>query len=109
MKSNLIAFLVLTSAFTSHAFAHDAKFHKGPKIEGSVVAVKGDRVEVKTDKGNVVVLLTPDTKLEEDKAETTPMGEIKEGQAVVVHGHKLVSGEMAATDIIVHDASGHSH
>jgi|SRR5579883_1666684 len=107
----LLQALVTTLLFVSPALAHDAKFHKGPKVEGTVVSLNGEQLAVATDNGIVNVALSDETKYEQG-AEGAPAerGALKEGEHVIVSGHKLESGQFAASRVLVqgdaHDASG---
>ena len=107
----LIRILVAAALFASPAFAHDPKLHKGPKVEGKVVSLKGDRLEVGATKGgNVAVYLTDETKYEQgaDGAKAARSA-LREGQHVMVSGHKLASGKFAASEVMIHaDADGAS-
>lgn len=106
--------LLTTLLVASPALAHDPKLHKGPKVSGKVVSVKGDRLEVGTDSGPVAVTLTPETSYESgtDGGKATKAA-LKEGQTVMVSGHKLESGAVAASEVMIHGADDeskpHSH
>ena len=107
----LIHILVATALFASPAFAHDPKLHKGPKVEGRVVAVSGDRLEVGMTKGGTVaVYLTDETKYEQGAGGAkAARSALREGQHVMVSGHKLASGKFAASEVMIHaDADGES-
>ena len=54
-------FLIVTILAATPAFAHDPKFHKGPKVEGVVVSVDGNRLHVVTKSETVAVTLSPVT------------------------------------------------
>lgn len=106
----LIRAVIATALLATPAFAHDPKLHKGPKVEGKVVAVKGDRFEVGTEGGTVAVYLTDETKYEQgaDGAKAARSA-LREGQHVMVSGHKLASGKFAASEVMIHaDADGES-
>ena len=114
MKRLIFAFIA-SALFDSPALAHDPKLHKGPKVEGKVVSVEGNRLQVGTNDGTVAVTLSPETKYEEGpagaKAEKLAL---HEGQHVMVSGHKLESGEFVASEVMIHgghadDAKPHSH
>lgn len=110
-------FLVVIALFVSPAFAHDPKLHKGPKVEGKVVAVKENRLEVGTNDGTVAVTLSPETKYEFGAAgEKAEKSALREGQHVMVSGHKLESGAFAASEVMIHgngdsadESKPHSH
>lgn len=113
MKRILYAFLA-TLLLASPALAHDPKLHKGPKVSGKVVSIKGDRLEVGTDNGPVAVTLTPETAYESgtDGGKATKAS-LKEGQTVMVSGHKLESGALAASEVMIHgdedESKPHTH
>jgi cytochrome c-type biogenesis protein CcmE len=107
----LIRILITTALFASPAFAHDPKLHKGPKVEGKVVSLKGDRLEVGTTKGGTVaVYLTDETKYEQGAdGSKAARSALREGQHVMVSGHKLASGKFAASEVMIRaDADGAS-
>jgi len=109
MKRIILA-LCTTLLLASPAFAHDPKLHKGPKVEGKVVSLKGDHLEVATKDGTVSVTLSPETKYEQGATgEQATKSALKEGEHVMVVGHKLESGEIAASEVMVHAESGHPH
>ena len=98
-----IHILIATAVFAPPAFAHDPKLHKGPKVEGKVVSVTADRLKVATKGGTVAVTLTPETKYEKgEEGEKTAKDTLRAGQHVMITGHKLESGELAAADVMIH-------
>lgn len=98
-----IPILFATALFASPALAHDPEFHRGPKVEGKVVSVTGNRLEVEAAGGTMAVTLNPETKYEWGVAgEAAAMGMLEPGQHVMVSGHKLESGEFAAADVMIH-------
>jgi hypothetical protein len=99
----LIHILIATAVFAPPAFAHDPKLHKGPKIEGEVVSLKDDRLDVGTKDGTVAVTLSPDTTFEQgESGKKAERGTLKQGQHVMVAGHKLGSGGFVATAVMIH-------
>ncbi|MBN8900884.1 MAG: hypothetical protein J0H57_07600 [Rhodospirillales bacterium] len=105
--------LLATPLAASPALAHDPKLHKGPKVSGKVVSIQGDRLEVGTDSGPVAVTLTPETSYESgaDGGKATKAA-LKVGQTVMVSGHKLESGAVAASEVMIHgsdESNPHSH
>jgi len=109
MKRSLLYFASLI-LFTSTAFAHDAKFHKGPMIEGKLLSVNGDKAEVQTKDQKVTLLLSSDTKIETGKeGNAATKGDLKVGSDIMAHGHKLDSGEFGATDILINPAAHSDH
>ena len=104
--------LIAIALLVAPAFAHDPKLHKGPKVEGRVVSVKGNQLEVGTNDGTVAVTLSPETKYEQGaEGKKAEKSVLKEGQHVMVSGHKLESGEFAASEVMIHgdEAKPHSH
>src|SRR4051794_10436140 len=101
MKNLLLTAPLITSfAFAAYAFAHDAKFHKGPMIEGELTSLQNDHATVKTEKESVPIIISSGTRFEmgvEGKAASK--NDFKVGQTVLVNGHKLETGEMVATEI----------
>lgn len=113
MKRLLCALLV-TLLIASPALAHDAKLHKGATVAGKVLSLKGDRLEVGTDAGSVAVTLFPETAYESGAdGEKATKAALKEGQHVMVSGHKLESGAFAATEVMMHgdddESKPHTH
>ena len=109
MKRTLVT-LSITLLLASPAFAHDPKLHKGPKVEGKVVSLKDDHLVVETKDGTVSVTLSPETKYEQGAAgEKATRGDLKEGQHVMVMGHKLDSGAVGASEVMVHGNGDHAH
>lgn len=106
--------LLATLLLASPALAHDPKLHKGPKVSGKVVSINGDRLEVATDSGPVAVTLTPETTYEAGAdGEPATKAALMEGQSVMVSGHKLESGTLAASEVMIHgsddESKPHSH
>lgn len=103
----LIHTLIATALFASPALAHDPKLHKGPKVEGEVTSVTGNRLQVGTQGGTVTVILTPETKFEQGEAGAkAAKSDLKEGRHVMVSGRKLGSGEFAAAEVMIHGGGG---
>lgn len=105
--------LVVSLCFATSAFAHDPKMHKGPKVEGDVVAVQSDRIDLKTPDGVVAVTLAPETSYEEgDAGNKADRSALKKGQHVTVAGHKLPNGGLVAAMVMIggaHDESEPHH
>lgn len=103
----LIHTLIATALFATPALAHDPKLHKGPKVEGEVISVTGNRLEVGTKGGAVAVTLTPETKFEQGEGGAkAAKSDLKEGRHVMVSGRKLGSGEFAASEVMIRGVGG---
>ena len=110
MKQLLLPSVVLFLSLTTSAFAHDEKLHKGPMIEGKLLSISGDIAFVETKGGKVSVALSSETKFEAGtEGNAAKKSDLKEGQHVMVSGHKLESGELAATGVMIHSESGAGH
>ena len=103
--------ITLTLFIVTSAQAHDAKLHQGPMLKGELISLKNDKASIKTSEGEVTILLSPETKfeagMEGKKAEKT---DLKQGQQLMVMGHKLEDGEFAAAEVIMHEkADSYDH
>lgn len=91
--------------------AHDAKLHKGKATDGEVVSVEGNKMVVKTAKGNVNVTLNKDTKYEMGN-QAVDATHFMKGSKVSVIGTKLANGDLVAKELIMPmpgaKSSGHS-
>ena len=101
----LAACLLSLFLMTNPGFAHDEKLHKGKSTDGKVIAVEGDTIQVKTDKGTVLISLMAETKYELG-AQGAPgkKSDLKPGDFVMVTGPKLESGNIAAKAVMIHPA-----
>lgn len=88
----------------SGALAHGEEYHeKG--LEGSVVALAGDVLTVRTASGPVAVTLTEETSIVSgDKRRGREA--LQPGSRVTVHGSKLPGGGMVAREVILQDGAG---
>jgi hypothetical protein len=82
------------------AVAHDASKHKGKPIQGEVVNVSSDNVELKTAAGNVPVTFSSKTKFEHGNA-TVDRTHVTKGAQVSVFGTKLPTGEVVAREVLI--------
>lgn len=109
LKYSLLAPLLLSTS----VLAHDSKHHTGPRVEGEVVSLTESRLGVGTKEGVVAVNLSPKTSVERGQGgEKVDRADLKPGQHVVVNGHKLAGGELAASSVLIvggHDEVGHDH
>lgn len=97
-----IHMLLTTALMASPALAHDPKLHRGAKVVGKVISVTGNRVEVETTSGTVAVTLYPETSYEQgDAGVDAAKVMLQPGQHVMVSGHKLESGDFAATGVMI--------
>lgn len=109
--------LIATILFAAPAFAHDPKLHKGPKVEGTIVSLKGDKLVVQTNDDPVKVTLSLETSYEQGIAgEKATKSALKEGGHVMIFGHKLESGELVASEVMIYahaengeDSKPHGH
>lgn len=107
MNRLFLSFLMgLNILVCSSAFAHDASLHKGPMLVGELVSLDGDKAIVETDKGKTEVVLDSDTKFQNGttKGVAADINSLKQGQHLTVMGHRLESGEFAATEVMIHEA-----
>lgn len=97
----IIAFLIIVVDYT---YAHDAKDHKGSMIEGTLILLEKDKASIKTEKGNLSITFMPETKFEVGiEGVKGERSQLKEGQYLMVMGHKLKSGDFAATEVMMHE------
>lgn len=90
------------------ALAHDGEHHQGMAVHGTVSAVSGDRLTVKTGDGDQVFALLPDTKIEV-AGKAAGRERLRQGDAVSVVSAKLPGGKIAAAEVMVGDGEGASH
>lgn len=99
MKRRHITLLALAAMLLPGlSLAKDAKKPKEQKTSGEVVAVAGDRLELKTKKGTVTVLLTGKPKITMGGAEIS-LAALRNGAKVTVVGITQASGEIVAREI----------
>lgn len=80
--------------------AHDKKMHKGKATEGEITSVSGDRFEMKTAAGTMLVMLSAKTKFEHG-SETVDKTHLKVGERVSVFGTKISKSEIAANEVLL--------
>lgn len=97
---HLAPILFLAGLSVVSAVAHDKSLHKGKPTEGTIAAVSGDQIDLKTKAGNVKVALTSKTKIEHGK-ETVDRTHLKAGERISVFGTKLPSGELVAREVLI--------
>jgi len=112
MKRSAFYFLTVV-LFATPVFAHDAALHKGPMIQGKLASIQGDKAQLDTGKEKVTVLLTSETKFEAgEEGKPATKADLKPGSDLMVHGHKLDSGEFGATEVLInagHHDEGEEH
>jgi len=105
---------VLLSA--THSWAHDESMHKAKPTRGRVAALQGESLTLTTDNGQIGVVLTAETKVEQgDKV--VGRDALTAGTAVDVFGTTVPGQGLVAKEIIVGDAhdehseagAGHKH
>ena len=103
--------LALSLLIGTSAQAHDAKLHKAPMLSGVITSLQNDKVSIKTDKGEVLIALMPETKYEAGMdGKKAERANLKVGQELMVMGHKLEDGEFAAAEVIIHEKTdSHDH
>ena len=100
MRRLLLSIPLAIALAVGVAGAHDAKLHKGKPVEGEIVSVDGQKLELKTAGGVVPVTLSAKTKYEHG-SQTVTKTHLKKGAHVSVFGTKLATGEMAAREIVI--------
>lgn len=102
MKRTIAVFFAMLF-FASTTLAHDAALHKGTMIEGTIKSVRANEMQLKTEEGIVLVHLSANTKFEFSKdGKEAPRHALREGEQVMVFGHKLENGALGATEVMVH-------
>jgi hypothetical protein len=94
-----VALALLSLALPFAASAHDPSKHKGKATEGDIVAVAGDRIELKTAKGPLTVTFADALKVERGN-HAIDKSQLKKGEHVAVFGTKLPTGELIAREIV---------
>jgi hypothetical protein len=103
MRARMALLLSVLLGFLSPAFAHDESMHKGSMFEGTVQSRAGDKCQLKTDKEPVTIVIVKETKVEMGmEGAPATKEDIRVGDYLMVTGHKLESGELAAGEIIIH-------
>ncbi len=95
--------LIMLLIAVAPAFAHDESMHRGPRREGTVQSVNADKLQLQTEKGPLIVVLVKETKVEMGmEGQSAKREDIQVGDFLMVSGHVLESGELAAGDIMIH-------
>lgn len=109
MKSKIVTLIVSSVLFPVLAFAHNGVKHAGKPLEGTATEIQSTSFKVKTSTGAKVVEVTKDTAFEigmDGKKGT--IQDLKDGESVMVEGTTLDSGELVATEVMVHSESAPS-
>ena len=104
-----ITLLFLALLIPSAARAHDPSKHKGKGVQGEIVSIEKDRIELKTSSGTKMVKLNDKTKFEHGNQKMA-REDLKKGDQVKVIGTTLASGEIVAREVLMtapHDHSTH--
>ncbi|HMO19109.1 MAG TPA: DUF5666 domain-containing protein [Oligoflexia bacterium] len=102
-KVSILVVLVGLNLFVfSSVFAHDEKQHKSPQLTGMLVSISGDNIVVETDSGENAVEISAQTIFESgSEGVGVTRNELKKGQFLAIRGHKLASGNFAASSILI--------
>lgn len=95
-----ITLLFLALLIPSAARAHDPSKHKGKGVQGEIVSIANDGIELKTSAGAQTVTVNDKTKFERGSAQVTK-SDLKKGDRVMVFGTKLANGELVAREILL--------
>jgi RNase P/RNase MRP subunit p29 len=102
-----ITLLFLGLLIPSAARAHDPSKHKGKGVQGEIVSIDNDRIELKTSTGTKIVKLNDKTKLEHG-SQKMAREDLKKGNQVKVIGTTLASGEIVAREVLMTGPDDHS-
>ena len=109
MKWMLVCLLVTSALLlSSSAYAHDAKYHKGKPVHGTVLSITTDGFDLQTDKGQVKVSYAKEVAFEKGEA-VAKKDDVKQGMHVSVIGTKLESGEIVAHEVIFEEHHDDDH
>ncbi|MCI0424007.1 MAG: DUF5666 domain-containing protein [Acidobacteria bacterium] len=101
-----VGLLFLALLIPSAARAHDPSKHKGKGVQGEIVSIENDRIELKTAAGAKTVTIKDKTKFERGSAQVTK-SDLKKGDRVTVFGTKLANGELVAREILLGSPERH--
>jgi RNase P/RNase MRP subunit p29 len=102
-----ITLLFLALLIPSAVRAHDPSQHKGKGVQGEIVSIENDRIELKTSAGTKIVKLNDKTKLEHGNQKMAKE-DLKKGHQVKVIGTTLASGEIVAREVLMTGPDDHS-
>src|SRR5262245_3760075 len=106
-RKTSVMLLFLALLVPSAARAHDPSKHKGKGVQGEIVSIENDRIELKTSTGLKVVKLDDKTNLEHGNQKMAKE-DLKKGNQIKVIGTTLASGEIVAREVLMTGADDHS-
>ncbi len=103
MKIQQIACVLLAALLvSSEASAHGDEKHGGATIQGSIQKVSTESIEVETPTGLVTVTLMEKSEIVSEEEKALGRDALTPGVHVMVMGHKLPGGGVAAVEVMVH-------
>jgi len=105
-KKTCVMLLFFALLMPSAARAHDPSKHKGKGVQGEIVSIANDRIELKTSAGGQTVTINDKTKFERGSAQVTK-SDLKKGDRVTVFSTKLATGELVAREILLGSPEHH--
>src|SRR5262245_49329046 len=103
MRVRRFAFGILAALLASQgAWAHGGRKHGGASLEGSIEEVATESFTLATERGAVPVTLTKETAIVSEDGKALGRDSLQPGVHVVVGGHKLPGGGVAAVEVTVH-------
>ena len=106
VKKMSAALLFVALLIPSPARAHDPSKHKGKGVQGEIVSIANDGIELKTSAGAQTVTTNDKTQFERGSAQITT-ADLKKGDRVTVFGTKLANGELVAREILLGNPEPH--
>lgn len=103
MNRTLLSGLMLSILLASPAWAHDAKYHKGKPVEGTVQDTRADGFDLKTEKETIKVTYDKELNVEHGDSHVTREA-IHAGDKVGVLGTRLASGDLVAHEVLISPA-----
>ena len=107
MRTKVVTAVLGLTVFLSatHSWAHDESMHKAKPTRGRVAALQGETLTLATDNGEIGVVLTPETKVEQGDKDVG-RDALKAGTAVDVFGTIVPGQGLVAKEIMVGGAHG---
>lgn len=106
-KKLSVTLLFVALLIPSAARGHDPSKHKGKGVQGEIVSIENDRIELKTSTGTKIVKLNDKTKLEHGNQKMAKEA-LKKGNQVKIIGTTLASGEIVAREVLMTGSDDHS-